>query len=82
MARILPRKNKEEVGPLAVTCGSRLKGLLFGRYNVNKENIPSRAYIAFRTVENVAAFSQAYDGHIFRDKAGGSLIYFIVIKSA
>jgi regulator of nonsense transcripts 3 len=36
----------------------------------NKENIPSRAYIAFKNSEFLATFSQAYDGHLFRDKAG------------
>ena len=36
----------------------------------NKENIPSRAYIAFKNAELLATFSQAYDGHVFRDKAG------------
>lgn len=38
---------------------------------VNKESIPSRAYIAFKTEELVATFSREYDGHLFRDKAGG-----------
>lgn len=32
--------------------------------------MPSRAYIAFRSAAQLAAFSQAYDGHVFRDKAG------------
>ena len=36
----------------------------------NKENIPSRAYILFRRAEFLAAFSQAFDGHIYRDKTG------------
>ncbi|TFK67637.1 hypothetical protein BDN72DRAFT_89122 [Pluteus cervinus] len=36
----------------------------------HKENIPSRAYIAFKTDEQLAHFSRAYDGHIFRDKSG------------
>ncbi|KAL5478385.1 hypothetical protein ACEPAI_2569 [Sanghuangporus weigelae] len=45
-------------------------GKIRKKHNVNKENMPSRAYIAFRTVEQLAAFSQAYDGHIFRDKTG------------
>ena len=40
------------------------------RYNINKENIPSRAYIAFKSAEQLAEFSQAYDGHLFRDKSG------------
>jgi len=37
---------------------------------LNKENIPSRAYIAFRTEEQLAQFGREYDGHLFRDKAG------------
>lgn len=37
---------------------------------VNKENIPSRAYIAFKTQVQVAVFGREYDGHKFVDKAG------------
>ncbi|KAG8216154.1 Smg-4/UPF3 family-domain-containing protein [Butyriboletus roseoflavus] len=37
---------------------------------VDKEGISSRAYIAFKNEEQVAAFSREYDGHLFRDKAG------------
>jgi hypothetical protein len=37
---------------------------------LNKENIPSRAYIAFKDEESLATFSREYDGHVFRDKAG------------
>jgi Smg-4/UPF3 family len=37
---------------------------------LNKENVHSRAYIAFKTEESVAKFSREYDGHIFKDKAG------------
>jgi regulator of nonsense transcripts 3 len=37
---------------------------------LNKENVHSRAYIAFKTEEFVAKFSHEYDGHIFKDKAG------------
>ncbi|KAI0060013.1 hypothetical protein BV25DRAFT_1004676 [Artomyces pyxidatus] len=40
------------------------------RKKLNKENIHSRAYIAFKTEELLATFSRDYDGHIFRDKAG------------
>ncbi|THG98105.1 hypothetical protein EW145_g7482 [Phellinidium pouzarii] len=40
------------------------------RKKYNKENLPSRAYIAFRSADQLAVFSQAYDGHTFRDKAG------------
>ena len=37
---------------------------------MNKENIPSRAYIAFKDAQLLASFSKDYDGHLFRDKAG------------
>lgn len=37
---------------------------------LNKENVYSRAYIAFKDEELLATFSREYDGHIFRDKAG------------
>ena len=37
---------------------------------LNKENIPSRAYIAFKDEEILATFSREYDGHLFRDKNG------------
>jgi hypothetical protein len=33
--------------------------------------VPSRAYIAFKNTEQIAKFSAGYNGHIFRDKAGG-----------
>jgi len=44
------------------------------RKRLNKENIPSRAYIAFKNEELVAIFSREYDGHLFRDKAGNESI--------
>ncbi|KAF9489521.1 hypothetical protein BDN71DRAFT_1435343 [Pleurotus eryngii] len=37
---------------------------------LNKENVPSRAYIAFKNEEELMTFSREYDGHIFRDKSG------------
>ncbi|KAK7683827.1 hypothetical protein QCA50_013203 [Cerrena zonata] len=40
------------------------------RKRLNKENIPSRAYIAFKNEELLTTFSREYDGHLFRDKAG------------
>ncbi|KAG1847816.1 Smg-4/UPF3 family-domain-containing protein [Suillus subalutaceus] len=40
------------------------------RKRANQENVPSRAYIAFKTEEVLATFSREYDGHLFRDKAG------------
>jgi regulator of nonsense transcripts 3 len=39
-------------------------------FRLNKENIPSRAYIAFKSEEQLALFSRHYDGHVFRDKNG------------
>ena len=41
---------------------------------MTKEGIPSRAYIAFKHEAQVATFSRAYDGHVFRDKAGASVV--------
>ena len=35
-----------------------------------KESVPSRAYIVFKSAEQVATFSREYDGHLFRDKQG------------
>ncbi|KAF8489843.1 Smg-4/UPF3 family-domain-containing protein [Gautieria morchelliformis] len=40
------------------------------RKKLNKENIPSRAYVLFKQEEHLAAFSREYDGHVFRDKQG------------
>ncbi|EJU05580.1 hypothetical protein DACRYDRAFT_104067 [Dacryopinax primogenitus] len=37
---------------------------------LENENVPSRAYIMFKTPEQVAQFSSAYNGHAFRDKQG------------
>ena len=37
---------------------------------LNKENIPSRAYIAFKNEELLATFSREYVGHLFKDKLG------------
>ena len=47
----------------------------FVEYRYNKESIPSRAYIAFKSPEKLSAFSQAYDGHTFRDKAGMLILH-------
>ncbi|KAI0696522.1 Smg-4/UPF3 family-domain-containing protein [Cytidiella melzeri] len=44
------------------------------RKRINKENIPSRAYIAFTNEDILATFSREYDGHVFRDKAGNESI--------
>ncbi|KAG1761120.1 Smg-4/UPF3 family-domain-containing protein [Suillus occidentalis] len=40
------------------------------RKRANQENVPSRAYIAFKNEEVLATFSREYDGHLFRDKGG------------
>ena len=40
---------------------------------MNKENIPSRAYISFKTEDLLTSFSRGYDGHLFRDKAGKTI---------
>jgi Smg-4/UPF3 family len=37
---------------------------------LNRENVHSRAYIAFKTEDLVAQFSREYGGHVFRDKSG------------
>jgi regulator of nonsense transcripts 3 len=37
---------------------------------LNKEDIPSRAYIQFNNAEQISIFSKEYDGHVFRDKQG------------
>ncbi|KAF9522235.1 Smg-4/UPF3 family-domain-containing protein [Crepidotus variabilis] len=50
------------------------------RKKLNKENISSRAYIAFKNEELLAVFSREYDGHIFRDKSG--LEYQAVVEFA
>jgi len=47
------------------------EGKLITYIRMNKENISSRAYIAFKTQEQVAIFGREYDGHKFIDKAGG-----------
>ncbi|KAH8829185.1 Smg-4/UPF3 family-domain-containing protein [Flagelloscypha sp. PMI_526] len=36
----------------------------------NKEDVPSRANIAFKSEELLTSFSRDYDGHLFRDSAG------------
>jgi regulator of nonsense transcripts 3 len=48
--------------------GARVKVYMSNR--LNKENIPSRAYIAFKNEEHLTSFGRGYDGHVFRDKAG------------
>ena len=47
-----------------------MDGWCDGTIRLNKENVHSRAYIAFKTEESVAKFSREYDGHIFKDRAG------------
>lgn len=52
-----------------------LKGARF-----SAASIFSRAYIAFKTPEELATFSQNYDGHAFRDKQGNE--YFAIVEYA
>ena len=66
MEEVLPREDHEEVRNSTGTVPGANSH--FSRYN--KENVPSRAYIAFRDPERLTEFSRAYDGHTFRDKAG------------
>ncbi|KAL0576120.1 hypothetical protein V5O48_005867 [Marasmius crinis-equi] len=40
------------------------------RSRLNKENISSRAYVSFKSEEQLTSFHRDYDGHIFRDKSG------------
>ncbi|KAI6035770.1 Smg-4/UPF3 family-domain-containing protein [Pisolithus marmoratus] len=54
----------EETATWKVFCPGKLKK------RMNKESVPSRAYIAFKNEEALAMFSREYDGHIFRDKSG------------
>jgi regulator of nonsense transcripts 3 len=46
----------------------RKQGLIIHR--ANKENVPTRAYIAFKTLEQLQVFGREYDDHKFVDKAG------------
>ncbi|KAJ2955877.1 hypothetical protein NUW54_g14704 [Trametes sanguinea] len=64
LARLLPGQVQDEVSLQLLAY----LGVL------NKENIPSRAYIAFKNEEILATFSREYDGHVFRDKAGNESI--------
>jgi len=61
-----PGKPKKRYAPMV-----KREGKLIYYIRMNKENIPSRAYIAFKTQEQVAIFGREYDGHKFIDKAGG-----------
>jgi regulator of nonsense transcripts 3 len=72
---VLSWQGKEEVSACdrTVAIWWALTNIVDGATRIrrlNKENIYSRAYIAFRTEELVAKFSREYDGHIFKDKAG------------
>ena len=49
---------------------SKRKTLVYQNFRLNKEDIPSRAYIAFKSEEQLSLFSREYDGHVFRDKTG------------
>lgn len=54
----------DETATWKVFCPGKLKK------RMNKESVPSRAYIAFKNEEALATFSREYDGHTFRDKSG------------
>ncbi|KAI6020234.1 Smg-4/UPF3 family-domain-containing protein [Pisolithus microcarpus] len=54
----------EETATWKMFCAGKMKK------RINKESVPSRAYIAFKNEEALATFSRAYDGHTFRDKSG------------
>ncbi|KAI6104926.1 Smg-4/UPF3 family-domain-containing protein [Pisolithus croceorrhizus] len=54
----------EETATWKMFCPGKLKK------RINKESVPSRAYIAFKNEEVLATFSREYDGHTFRDKSG------------
>lgn len=69
---VFSREVEEEVSTCLLLIWWRTREGLIGCGRLNKENIPSRAYIAFKSEEQLAQFSQGYDGHLFRDKAGSS----------
>lgn len=48
-------------------CRAELCGLLSGK---DKDDVHSRAYITFKTVEDLVAFHQGYDGWSFKSKTG------------
>lgn len=50
------------------------KSIIILCFSANKENISSRAYIAFKTKEQLELFSREYDGHVFRDKTGAIVL--------
>ncbi|KAF8186365.1 Smg-4/UPF3 family-domain-containing protein [Pholiota molesta] len=52
------------------------------RKKLNKENVPSRAYIAFKDEEKLALFSREYDGHVFRDKSDAGVESHAVVEFA
>ena len=66
---VLPWKSPEGVWILCIFgVARRLMRCLTS--SPNTENVPSRAYIAFKTVEHISKFSAEFDGHTFRDKQG------------
>ena len=54
------------VGASGLTAG----GLMGHSGRDDKHDIHSRAYLAFRTIEDLVAFHKAYNGWTFRDKQG------------
>ncbi len=70
--------NLEKLSSRQVQAQVRVSGVVNGMLlivavRLNKENIPSRAYIAFKTAEMVMQFAKAFDGHVFKDKSGMSI---------
>jgi regulator of nonsense transcripts 3 len=57
-----PKKRYDQRRVMMILCAYLL--------SMNKENIPSRAYIAFKDSEYLLIFSREFDGHKFVDKAG------------
>lgn len=48
-------------------CRAERSELLSGK---DKDDVHSRAYITFKTVEDLVAFHQGYDGWSFKSKTG------------
>jgi hypothetical protein len=71
MENVLSWQGSEEVPTSKLsTRGSSAVVLMSACRTTNKENISSRAYIAFKTQEQVSVFGREYDGHVFQDKSG------------
>jgi hypothetical protein len=49
---------------------SGAKNVAFGKFSKGKENVFSRAYFHFKTMEAVIAFHRGFDEHVFTDSRG------------